>query len=83
MKNAAGIYGIFAVLAVCVHPFLQIGVLYLLLKLSGAVCNIYGSKVTVGLIQDFSTGMGYVLAITGTVCVLLLISLVCFVMGVN
>lgn len=83
MKNSAGIYGIFAVLAVCVNPFLQISMLYFLLKLSAAVCNVFGSKETVGLIQDFSTGMGYVLAMTGTVCLLHLISLVCFVKGIG
>lgn len=83
MKNSAGIYGIFAVLAVCVNPFLQIGMLYLLLKLSASVCNVFGSKETVELIQDFSTGMGYVLAMTGTVCLLHLISLVCYVKGIG
>lgn len=83
MKNAAGVYGIFAVLAVCVSPFLQIGGQYLLLKLSGAVCNIFGYKPAVTLVEDFSSGMGFVLAMTGTVCILLLISLVCFMKGMN
>lgn len=83
MKSAAGVYGIFAVLAVCVGPFLQIGVLYLMLKLTGAVCNMFGYKPAVELIQDFSTGMGLVLAMTGTVCMLLLISLVCFMKGMG
>lgn len=83
MKNAAGIYGIFAILAVCVSPFLQIGVQYLLLKLTGAVCNLFGYKPAVELIHNFSAGMGMVLAMTGTVCVLLLVSLVCFMKGMS
>ena len=83
MKNAAGVYGIFVVLAVCVVPFLQIGIHYLLLKLSGAVCNIFGYKPAGDLIQDFSTGMGFILAMTGTVCMLLLISLVCYMKGMG
>lgn len=83
MKSAAGVYGIFAVLSICVSPFLQIGVQYLLLKLSGAVCNMFGYKPAVKLIEDFSTGMGFVLAMTGTVCMLLLISLVCFMRGMS
>ncbi len=81
MKNAAGIYGIFAILALCIGPFLQIAVPYLLLKLSGAVCGLFGYKPAVGLIQDFTTGMGTILAMTGTVCMLLLISMVCFMKG--
>lgn len=83
MKNAAGVYGIFAILAICVGPFLQIGIQYLLLKLSCSVCNIFGYKPAVGLIEDFSTAMGLVLAMTGTVCMLLLISMVCFLKGMS
>lgn len=83
MKNAAGIYGILAILAVCVGPFIQIGVQYLLLKVTGAVCGVFGSKQTVGLIQDFSSAMGLLLGMTGTVCILLLISTVCFMKGIG
>lgn len=78
MKNAAGMYGIFALLSICVGPFLQTGILYLLLKAAGIVCGAFGYKPAVSLIEDFSTGMGFVLAMTGTVCILLLISLVCY-----
>ncbi len=83
MKSAAGVYGIFAILAVCVSPFLQIGAQYLLLKFSGAVCNMFGYKPAVDLIESFSSGMGMVLAMTGTVCMLLLISLACFMRGMS
>ena len=83
MKNAAGIYGIIAVFAICVSPFIKIGLLYLLLKITTAVCGVLGSKETVGLAQDFTTGMGLALAMTGTVCLLLLISLVCFIKGIG
>lgn len=83
MKNAAGVYGIFAVLAVCVGPFVQIGTHYLLLKMTSAVCSMFGHKPSSELIQDFSTGMGFVLAMTGTVCILLLVSLVCYMKGMG
>ena len=83
MKNAAGVYGILAVFAVCIGPFLQIALQYLLLKFCGAVCNVFGHKPSSGLIENFSTGMGFALAMTGTVCILLLISLVCFMKGMN
>lgn len=83
MKSAAGVYGIFAVLSVCVAPFIQIGALYLLLKLSAGICNVFGYKPASELIGDFSTAMGFVLAMTGTVCMLLLISIVCFMKGMG
>ena len=81
LKNTAGIYGILAVLAVFLEPFLRIGSHYLILKATAAVCGIFGSKEMTGLIEDFSTAMGLLLAMTGSVCLLLLISTVCFMKG--
>lgn len=83
MKNAAGIYGILAVFAVFLRPFLQIGAHYLMLKLTAAVCGMFGAKRMTELIGDFSTAMGLLLAMTGSACLLLLISTVCFLKGVG
>lgn len=83
MKNAAGIYGILAVLSLFLGPFLEIGAHYLVLKATAAVCGVFGSKNISGLIEDFSGAMGLLLAMTGTVCLLLMISTVCFLKGVG
>lgn len=83
MKNAAGMYGIFTALSICVAPFLKIGIPYLVLKCTGGITDTFGYKPTATLVQDFSTGMGMVLAMTGTVCVLLMVSLVCFMKGIG
>ncbi len=83
MKNAAGIYGLLVIISVCVGPFLQIGVQYLLLKVTAAACGAFGCKSTLGLIRDFSGVMGFLVAMIGTVCLLLLISTVCFMKGVT
>lgn len=82
VKSAAGIYGLIAVLAIWIEPFLRIGVQYLLLKMTAAVCGVFGTKQASGLVQDFSAVMGFLLATTGTMCLLLLISTVCFMKGV-
>lgn len=83
VKNAAGIYGLLAVIAVCAGPFLRIGVHYLMLKLTGGICGVFGSKRMVDLILDFSAGMGMVLAMAGAACLMLMISTVCFLKGVG
>lgn len=83
VKNTAGIYGILAVLAVYLGPFLKIGAHYLMLKLTASVCGVFGPKRVTGLLGDFSGAMGMVLAMTGSVCLLLLISTVCFLKGVG
>lgn len=83
MKNAAGIYGIFAVLALFLQPFLRIGVHYLMLKATAAFCDIFGTKRLSELIGNFSGAMGLLLAMTGSSCLLMLISTVCFMKGVG
>ena len=81
VKNAAGIYGMFAILSIWIGPFLHIGAHYLLLKATAAVCGVFGSKRITALIGDFSVAMGLLLAMTGTVCFLILVSTVCFMKG--
>lgn len=83
MKNAAGVYGLLAILATWIGPFLQISVQYLMLKITCAVCSIFGCKRVISLIDSFSTVMGFLVAMIGTICLLLLISTVCFMKGVG
>ena len=81
MKNAVGIYGLLAILACCMTPFIRIGVQYLLLKITTSVAAIFSKKSTVDFIQDFSGALGLLLGATASVCLLLLISTVCFMKG--
>lgn len=83
MKSAVGVYGLLAIAAVWITPFLKIGLQYLLLKATAALCGTFGVKRASDLIQDFSAAMGLLLAMTGTVCFFLLISTVCFMKGVG
>lgn len=83
VRNAAGIYGILAILAVFVAPFLRIGCHYLIIRFTGAVCAVFGVKRCTDLVSDFSSAMGLMLAMTGSVCLLQLISTVCFLRGVG
>lgn len=83
MKNAVGVYGLIAIMAIMISPFLRIGVQYLLLKLTAALCQMFDVKPVNDLIGAFSTAMGLLLGMTGSVCILLLISTVCFMKGVS
>ena len=82
MKNAVGIYGLLAIAAVWIGPFLKVGIQYLLLKATAAVSTVIGGKDSAVLTRDFSAAMGFLLAMTGAICVMLLISIVCFMKGV-
>ena len=81
VKNAAGIYGMLAVIALWIGPFLRIGAHYLILKALALVCGVFGIKPVTGLIGDFSSAMGLLLAMTGAMCLMLVISTVCFMKG--
>lgn len=83
LKNAAGVYGLLAILAVWIGPFVRIGAQYLLLKFTAAICTVFSTKGTSSLIEDFSTVMGLLLAMTGGICLLFLISVICFMKGVG
>lgn len=83
LKNAAGIYGIFAVLAVFLGPFLKIGCHYLILRLTAAVCAMFSGKGITAITSGFCTAMGLLLGITGACCVMMLVSTVCFLRGVG
>ena len=81
VKNAAGVYGMLAAAAVCIGPFLQIGVQYLLLKATGAFCSLFAGKQVSGLVLDFSACFGLLLGMTGATILLLTISIICFMKG--
>ncbi len=81
MKSSVGVYGLLALSAIWITPFLQIGLQYLLLKATGAVCTVFGVKRVAEVIQCFAAAMGLLLAMTAVVCVLLMISTVCFMKG--
>lgn len=81
VKNAVGVYGLLSVLAVWISPFLRIGVQYILLKGVFGLSSIFPAKQTGGLLKDFSGVMGLLLAMTGMVCLFLLVSVVCFMKG--
>lgn len=83
MKNAAGVYGLIAVAAIWIGPFLKIGMQYLLLKITTAVCSAMGTRQVCGLLKDFSGAMGILLAMTGAVGLMLLISTVSFMKGIG
>lgn len=81
VKNATGVYGILVILTLWLAPFLKIGIQYLLLKITAGIVSFYSDKQAVSVVNHICTAMGFILAMTCTVCLLLLISVVCFMKG--
>ncbi len=78
LKNSVGIFGMLAVIAICLLPFLRVGVQYLLMKITAAVSGTVGLEPHVKLVKHFSQAMGYLLGMCGAYALMLLISSVCF-----
>ena len=83
VKNAAGLYGLFAILSIWIGPFLRIGAHYLILKATGALCSVFCRKPITELLEDFTAAMGLLLGMTGAECLTLVISTICFMKGVG
>lgn len=83
VKNAVGVYGLLAISAIWISPFLQMGAQFLLLKLTAVLCGVFGVKEASDLIEDFSTAMGLLVAMTGAVSFLMLVSTICFMKGMG
>ena len=56
---------------------------YLILKATAAFCGLFAPKAVTTVIGDFSEVMRMLLGMTGAICVLGLVSTVCFLKGVS
>ena len=83
VKTSSGVYGLLVVMALWIGPFLQIGIQYLCLKVTGGICRMVGTKSVADVINDYSETMGILLGMTGAMCLIVLISTVCFMKGVG
>ena len=79
LRNSIGIFGMLAVLAICGLPFLQALIRYLVLKLTAAVSSMFDISGISAVIGAFSRVTGYLLAMTGTCALMLMISFVCYI----
>ena len=82
IKNSAGIYGLLAVVAIWIAPFITVSVHYLLLKLTASICGLFGQNPCTALVDNYASVMGYALAMISVASMLVLISTVCFMKGV-
>jgi stage III sporulation protein AE len=81
VKNAAGIYGLLAVLSIFTGPFLRIGIHYLMIKMTAILCCVFGSKRISALADCLSGTMSILLAMVASGCMLVTVSMICFLKG--
>ena len=83
LRNAAGVFGMLAVIGICVVPFLNLGVHYLMYKWTAALAATVSAdgRIT-GLIEALGTAFGLILAMTASCAVLLVVAMVSTVSAV-
>lgn len=76
LKNAAGVYGMLAILAICLTPFFRIGVQLLLLRGTQAVAGLFEQPQLTALIGRLAEALRLLLALTGAFCLAAVLSIV-------
>lgn len=83
LRGTVGVFGLLAVLGLCLTPFLQLGVHYLSYKLSAAIAATLTDGRLAELIGGIGTAFGLIFGMTGSCALLLLISIISGVSGVG
>ena len=83
VKNAVGIAGLLAVLAICLAPFIRLAVQYLLYKLVSLLAGMVGPPSLVELIDALGGAFGLVLGMAAACGVMVIVSLMGSVMAVS
>lgn len=83
LKNAIGVFGMLAIICVCMMPFLSLGVQYLLYKLASGLSDALTDKRLGGLIGGIGSAFGFVLALVGSGALMLFFSIISSIKAVS
>lgn len=76
LKNSLGVFGMLCICAICLVPFLRIGVNYLVFKIGAAVLSPICPKSLSGLADGIADSMGMILGMLGSCSAILFFELV-------
>jgi len=76
LRSAIGVFGMLAIIAMCLTPFLHLGAHYLAYKGTSALAATVADSRTAGLIDAIGSAFGLVLAMTASCAMLLIISMI-------
>ncbi|MCL2408802.1 MAG: stage III sporulation protein AE [Oscillospiraceae bacterium] len=76
LRNAVGIFGLLAVSAICIIPFLRLGISYLLFKAAGAISGAISDKKIGRLVNAISSAFGLALAMVGVSALMMYVSII-------
>ena len=65
LKSSVGLYGMLAIAAICLFPFLRLGAQYLLMKLGAAIGGLLGQPRLAALTEQLAGAFGLLLGLCG------------------
>ena len=83
IRSAIGVFGLLAVLAVCLVPFLTLGIRYLVFKAAGALAGVVSGGRLARLIDGIGGACGMILSLVGVEAVFLFISILSLIKAVG
>lgn len=83
LKNTLGVAGMLCTAAVCILPFVQVGVSYLVFKVGAAVLSPICPRPLTGLLDGITSSIGLLLGMLGSVCAIVFFELVFAVLVVS
>lgn len=82
IRNAIGVFGMLAVIAICILPLIRLTVQYLVLKMTSAICATIGERPLTDFLESVADAMGFLSGMTGVCGFMMLISCVCTIKAV-
>lgn len=76
LKNAVGVFGMACVAAVCLIPFLKIGISYLMFRTGSALLSPICPPPLLGLMDGITKSFGLILGMLGSCCIIVFFELV-------
>jgi len=83
LRNTIGIFGILAVLAICILPVLRLGANYLLYKLASGLTMAITDKRISTLISNLGSAFGMIMGLTGAGGIMIFFSIFSIIKAVT
>lgn len=83
LRNSIGLIGMLVILAVCVSPYLTLGVHYLIYQIAGSLASSFGEKRIGGVISCIGDVYAFLLGMVGCASVMLFVSVISLMRAVT
>lgn len=84
LRGSVGVFGMLTIFGMCLTPLLRMAANYLMYKLAGAFSSAVSAGSSLGnFVERIGTAFGMMMGMTGSCCLLLLISLVASITAVS